>query len=1298
MRIVLWLFLVVGISAMTNGLASEQDLVVAPGYPKKIDAGPAKVQIQLTLGPNSYAPVFVDFPSNIASATVSTASAAAGVDLLIRQGSPHTATSVQGLIDQSLFASTGPTSNESITFNRQTTPAITPGRWWLTPMNTSGQSVTLTLDLQAQLSGAPFVIGTGTSGAWFEPARTYQGFFFEIIAPNLALAMWFTYEPDGRQAFLIGTGPVVGDQVNITELIRTRGGVFGPAFDPAAIVREDWGDLVFTFDGCNSGYAAYNPSEAAFNQGWRSDQLDMARLTAIEGVPCPATSAKDLRGGITGAWYPQSRSGEGWLVQALTPDLAFVYWFSYTPTGQQAWFGSTGPIIGNTILIDQALQPVGGRFGPDYNPATVTLNPWGAFALTFTDCGKAMVSAIGPAGYGEYEALDVVRLTGLLGTDNCGFDTAAFNASGSVLAGSGTFLDGDLNNPEVPNVDNDTPAQVQPIGNPAVVSGFASAVGTGETARGDRFAATADPFDAYRMTVTAGQTIQLIVSDWDPQNPARNDLDLFLLAAGTASNPLQSAVGTDRNEFIGVGQTGVYDVLVSATAGFSNYVLSISSAPPLSSSGALSLEDDVQIDEVIVRLDDGEDGKAVGVDAKRWAANFGLQAKHIVTGAPMLLTLPQGAERKSALRSLHAARHPMLDGKHAYRLEGAQAERMEWALAIKALRARPEVRYAEPNGLMQLQAVPNDPGYPFQWHYPQINLPQAWDITTGSPEVIVAVIDTGVSPHSDLAANVRYDLGADLIRDPLRSCDGDGVDLDARDPGDGCGRPRPSSFHGTHVAGTVAAVSNNAQGVAGVSWNSKIMPVRVLGRDGGDLFDIANGIRWASGLPVHGAVATRSADILNMSLGGEGACPSIYQESINAARARGLFVVAAAGNENSTGTRRPASCPGVINVAALDRNNNPAYYSNCHQTVSVAAPGGETGSEVYDRGKFPPFNPQSCKPFLGGIATRLDGVLSTLGPGFSEPERYDHYQGTSMAAPHVAGVIALMKSVNPALTPDQFDALLASGRITIDVAGNGPTTRDPFSGFGLIDAYRSVLEARALAGGGATPPVAIAQPTSLIFGEVATQLGFSIQAGGTGPIAVTSVSDDASWLTISGGGANGFGSYLAQVNRTGLPEGDYSARITINTSVAGSQQLSVTMRVGPAPQGGSVGKVYVSLVDPVTFLTVGSAEAAGAGAELGFVLQNLRAGPYLLIASTDNDNDFELCDPGESCGVYPDFESFGLLELAPGVTIPPFVVPPDLRGVGEASSSQAPSALKGRTGKKSISRLGQLTDVGEGSP
>ncbi|MCB1633490.1 MAG: S8 family serine peptidase [Xanthomonadales bacterium] len=1287
MRIVFRLFFVVAIllSGLSNGQASQLDLVVAPGYPKKIDAGQSKAQIQVTLGPNSYAPFFVDFSSNIASATVSTISASAGVDLLIRQGSPHTETSVQGLIDQSLFASTGPTGNESITVNRQTTPAVTPGRWWLTPMNTSGQSVTLTLDLQVQFSGAPYLIGAGTSGAWFEPARTYQGFFFEIIAPDLALAMWFTYEPDGRQAFLIGTGPVVGDQVNITDLIRTRGGVFGPAFNPAAIVREDWGDLVFTFDGCNSGYAAYNPSEAAFNQGWRSDQLDMARLTAIEGLPCPAASAKDLRGGITGAWFPQSRSGEGWLVQALTPDLAFVYWFSYTPTGQQAWFGSTGPIIGNTILIDQALQPIGGRFGPDYNPATVTLNPWGSFALTFTDCSTAMVRAIGPAGYGEYEALDVVRLSGLLGTDNCGFDGNAFDASGSVRAAGGTFLDGDLNNPEVPNVDNDTPAQVQPVGNPAIVSGFASVVATGQTARGDRFAATADPFDAYRMTVTAGQTIQLIVSDWDPQNPARNDLDLFLLAPGTASDPLQSAVGTDRNEFIGVGQTGVYDVLVSATAGFSNYVLSVSSAPPLSSSGALSLEDEAEVDEIIVRLDDGEGGKASGMDARRWAANIGLQAKHIETGAPMLLTLPQGADRKSALRLLNAARHPMLDGKHAYRLEGAQAERMEWVLAIKALRTKAEVRYAEPNGLMQLQAVPNDPGYPFQWHYPQINLPQAWDITTGSPEVIVAVIDSGVSPHSDLAANVRYDLGVDLVSNPLASCDGDAlqIDPDARDPGGECAR---NGFHGTHVAGTVAAITNNGMGVAGVAASSRIMPIRVAGSRGISDFDVAAGINWASGIGARGFAPARRANVINLSLGGAGSCPSTYQESINAARGRGLFVVAAAGNDNSTGTYAPASCPGVINVAALDRNNNPAYYSNCHPTVSVAAPGGETSPEINDPGLFPPFNPQSCKPFLGGAATGLDGVLSTLGPGLSEPEAYDAYQGTSMAAPHVAGVIALMKSVNPALTPSQFDTLLASGRITIDVAGNGPTTRDPFSGFGLIDAYRSVLEARALAGGGATPPVAIAQPTSLVFGDVATQLGFSVQAGGTGPIVVTSISDDATWLTISGGGANGFGNYLAQVNRTGLPEGDYSARITINTSVAGSQQLSVSMRVGPVVQGGNVGKVYVLLVDPVTFLTVGFAEVAGTGAELGFMLQNLRAGPYLLIASTDNDNDFQICDPGESCGVFPDFENFDLLQLAPGVAIPPFVVPPDLRGVGEVSSSQAPSAVQAKTGKQSVSR------------
>ncbi len=1253
-------------------LASQQAGCAADTKAERDACTTTKSGIQLTLPPGSFAPIYVDMPSNVSAVEVTLQSAAPDVDLLVRQGSPHTATSLTGLMEQSAYVVATPGGNEQIGFDRDSPVPLTPGRWWMTAVNTGASSASVSINIQFTTSGAAFPLDPGGSGSWFEPARTYQGFFFEVLDPTTALAVWFTYEPDGRQAFLIGTGRIEGDRVTITELIKTRGGVFGAGFDPDQVVREDWGDLVFIFDSCGSGYGAYLPSELAASNGWQADQLNLQRLTAIDALPCPAPASKTLAGGISGAWYPASRSGEGWFVQALSADLAFVYWFSYTPEGEQAWFGSTGPIIDNTILIDQALQPRGGLFGPDYSPDTVSLDPWGAFALSFTDCGSAVARAVGPAGYGDFAYTDLIRLTALAGTDGCGFASNAFAATGSVIAPPGSYVDGDLNNPDVPNVDNDIPNQAQQVGNPALISGYATATPTGRG--GDRFESVSDPIDAYQMTITAGQVLQLQIADWNPDAPTSIDLDLLVFAADDPSAPLFSSLGTGRNEFITLPTTGTYNVVVLAEAGGSNYTLSVSSAAPLGSAN-LALESEVVADEIIVRFDDGAGGKAPVRSAKAWAGLLGLDAKQGVPNEPMLFALSADArQRGKALTTLgvsKARREAANLGE--FGLSDAQRQRWQWIQAIKALRSRADVRYVEPNGVAHPTAIPNDPGYPLQWHYPQINLPQAWDITTGSAEVIVAVIDTGVSAHADMAGQIRTDLGADLISSPLNACDGDGPDFDATDPGDGrgCGEQNSSSFHGTHVAGTVAAATNNGIGVAGIAWGSKIMPVRVLGRQGGSVFDVANGIRWAGGGGALGVTPARGADVLNLSLGGQSQCPSAYAEAIADARSRGAVIVAAAGNSNASLPFSPASCDGVINVAALNRGNRPAAYSNCHPTVAVAAPGGETNPEVAGSSLFPPQNGNACKPFSGAFARPEDGVLSPLGPGLVEPESYAYYQGTSMAAPHVAGVIALMKSVHPGLTPDQFDSLLASGRITRNVLGNPDGSRDPLTGFGLIDAFRAVNEALALAGGSAAPPVVLLQPGNLVFGETSTQLAFTIEAGGSGPLVVNSVTATVPWLSVSGGDSSGLGNYLAAVNRSGLPAGDYNGAILVQSNLAASQSISVNLRVGAPPAGdsGAVGQIYVVLVDPITGLPVRFTEAMSQLGEQPYIFENLRSGRYAIVAGTDNDNDGTICDPGEACGVFPDFDSFDDINLQPGDNLPAFMVPPDGNGIGAASAA-----------------------------
>ncbi|HET7795418.1 MAG TPA: S8 family peptidase, partial [Rhizobacter sp.] len=390
--------------------------------------------------------------------------------------------------------------------------------------------------------------------------------------------------------------------------------------------------------------------------------------------------------------------------------------------------------------------------------------------------------------------------------------------------------------------------------------------------------------------------------------------------------------------------------------------------------------------------------------------------------------------------------------------------------------------------ILHALATPNDTQYGQQWHYYEatggLNLPPAWDLSTGSG-VVVAVIDTGYRPHADLAANIVG--GYDFINDTTNGNDSSARDSDARDPGDyatygQCGlfsSSHNSSWHGTHVAGTIAAVTNNGSGVAGVAYGAKVQPVRVLGACGGYTSDIADAIVWASGGSVSGAPANPNpARVINMSLGGSGSCDSTSQNAINSARSRGTVVVVAAGNSNANASGfSPAGCSGVIAVAATNRSGGRASYSNYGSVVAVAAPGGDTS---------------------GGSA---NGILSTLNSGSTTPgnDSYAYYQGTSMASPHVAGVVALMLSRNPSLTPDQVASLLKSS------ARAFPSTCSQ-CGAGIVNAYAAVVAA----GGGTTnPPPPPPPPTTVTEVESNNSLSTAqpVSEGSTVKGAISSIFD-----------------------------------------------------------------------------------------------------------------------------------------------------------------------------------------------
>ena len=485
-------------------------------------------------------------------------------------------------------------------------------------------------------------------------------------------------------------------------------------------------------------------------------------------------------------------------------------------------------------------------------------------------------------------------------------------------------------------------------------------------------------------------------------------------------------------------------------------------------------------------------------------------------------------------------------GAHVFKLNKALSHGELERVAAELKATDPNIAYAEPDRKMYPLMTPNDSSYASQWDLYEttggIRAPAAWDLATGSG-VTVAVIDTGIRPHADLSGQIV--AGYDIINDTAVSNDGNARDSDPSDPGDWvaaneCGSGDPasnSSWHGTHVAGTIAAKTNNSSGIAGIAFNAKIQPVRVLGKCGGYTSDIADGMIWASGGTVSGLPTNATPSrVINMSLGGGGACDTTSQNAINSARSRGTVVVVAAGNENQNASNsNPANCSGVITVAATDRNGARAYYSNYGSIVTLAAPGGDVRS------------------------SSSNGILSTLNAGTKAPgaDSYAYYQGTSMATPHVAGVVALMLSAKPTATPDQIKAALQSS------ARAFPGTCSQ-CGSGILDAAAAVA---AISGTGGLPTVNETESN----GTIATANTVSAPANVAGTIGSTSDTDYfkvtlpagktlSATLTMASS-SNDFDLYVKNSAGTTLAKSEKAAGQVDSTSYANGGSTAVTLYV-----------------------------------------------------------------------------------------------------------------------------------------
>ncbi|MET4025829.1 serine protease [Marinobacter sp. MBR-99] len=552
-----------------------------------------------------------------------------------------------------------------------------------------------------------------------------------------------------------------------------------------------------------------------------------------------------------------------------------------------------------------------------------------------------------------------------------------------------------------------------------------------------------------------------------------------------------------------------------------------------------------------------------------------------------------------------------------------QAETLSW---VTQLRQMPGVKDAVPNYTMSsMQSSPVDePLYRLQWHYDLINGPGAWQLASdGGQDVEVAVLDSGLfSPrgvtswHPDLNENVIP--GRDFV-------DGDNY---PEDPGSSVGA---SVFHGTHVAGTVAAVVNG-DGIGGVAFGSKIVPVRVLGEGGaGSSTDLIDAIRWVTGQsPV---LNSPRADVVNLSLGG---LPRIQalEDAIAFGVGRGMIFVGAAGNSATSTQSFPAASPNVLAVSAVDAGGRLASYSNFGSWIDLAAPGGDASRDGNNDGR--------ADVIWSTSAVEQDGQFVAS---------YTGLQGTSMATPHVSGVMALLKAqVNAqerALTYSDVRALLESGELT-----DFPGSRNDQLGYGVLDAAKAL---QANLDGNVT--ILSPSPSQVsLSNEGATSATVTLNQIGEGVISDVVLTENLVWLSSTQPTLENeqYVFHVSLVESEIEPDKAYRGDISVSYKDDGtprSLRIPVIAQLISDEQARNAGTHFVLLVDTTPDddgFYWAEAQVAVEASEGSYRfrfdaddgeeprrLNEVSPGDYFLVAGTDIDGDGIICQPGEACAEYP---------------------------------------------------------------